>query len=355
MHSPQAEHPTATPDGPRRPPTAPPPRVFSGTAPSGRLTLGHLLGPIKLWVAGQHAADSLFCVVDLHALTVEHEPHLVRERTLEISGLLLAAGLDPDVCTIFVQSHVPAHSELTWLLESTVYDGELRRMVQYKEKARKQGQRVRASLLTYPALMAADILLYDVTEVPVGDDQRQHVELARDLAIRFNNRYGETFVVPTVVLPQSAARVMDLADPTVKMSKSAPPDAPGVVFLLDPVDVVRRKIARAVTDAESEVRYDPTAKPGVSNLLDLLAGCVGEPVERLAAKYNSYRALKSDVTDAVVATLRPLQESYKKIMADPALVAGVHKAGAERAADLAAPTLRRAQEAIGLLPTEPAG
>jgi tryptophanyl-tRNA synthetase len=203
--------------------------------------------------------------------------------------------------------------------------------------------------------MAADILLYDVTEVPVGDDQRQHVELARDLAIRFNNRYGETFVVPTVVLPQSAARVMDLADPTVKMSKSAPPDAPGVVFLLDPVDVVRRKIARAVTDAESEVRYDPTAKPGVSNLLDLLAGCVGEPVERLAAKYNSYRALKSDVTDAVVATLRPLQESYKKIMADPALVAGVHKAGAERAADLAAPTLRRAQEAIGLLPTEPAG
>ncbi len=325
-------------------------RIFSGTAPSGRLTLGHLLGPIKLWVAGQHMIDSLFCVVDLHALTVELEPRLVRERTLEISGLLLAAGLDPDVCTIFVQSHVPAHAELAWLLESTVYDGELRRMIQYREKARKQGRRVRASLLTYPALMAADILLYDVTEVPVGDDQRQHVELARDLAIRFNRRYGKTFVVPKVVLPEVAARVMDLAEPTMKMSKSAPPDAPGVVFLLDSADVVRRKIARAVTDAGNEVGYEPATKPGVSNLLDILASCVGVPAEELAERYTSYGDLKADVTNAVVDALRPLQDAYKKIMEDPALVAGVHNAGAERAAALAAPTLRRAQEAIGLLP-----
>jgi tryptophanyl-tRNA synthetase len=325
-------------------------RVFSGTAPSGRLTLGNYLGAIKYWVAGQQTTDSLFCVVDLHALTVEHDPHALRERTDEIAGLLLAAGLDPGACTIFVQSHVPAHTQLTWLLESTSYDGELRRMIQYKEKVRKQGRQVRASLLTYPALMAADILLYDVAQVPVGDDQRQHVELARDLALRFNKRYGETFVVPTVVLPPVAARVMDLGEPTRKMDKSAPGDALGVIFLLDPPDVVRSKVMRGVTDSENDVRYDPDAKPGVSNLLAILAAFRGEPPEKLAASYSSYRALKSDAVDVVIDALRPLQRAYHDVVADRALVTSVLRAGAERARALAEPTLRRAQLAIGLRP-----
>lgn len=325
-------------------------RIFSGTAPSGRLTLGNYLGAIRHWVVAQHETDSLFCVVDLHALTSPHDPAVLRERTLEIANLLLAAGLDPSACTIFVQSHVSAHAELTWLLESTAYDGELRRMIQYKEKARRQGREVRASLLTYPALMAADILLYDVTEVPVGEDQRQHVELARDLAERFNNRYGETFVVPRVVLPPVAARVMDLAEPTRKMSKSAPADAPGVVFMLDPPDVVRRKVMRAVTDTESDVRFDPEAKPGVSNLLAILAGCAGGDPAELAKRYSTYRELKADVADAVVDVLRPLQERYAELAADSMTVRNVLRAGRDRAADLAMPTLRRAQNAIGLLP-----
>ena len=325
-------------------------RVFSGTAPSGRLTLGNYLGAVKHWVAGQHETESLFCVVDLHALTAEHDPRLLGDRTREIAGLLLAAGLDPHACTIFIQSHVSAHAQLTWLLESTVYDGELRRMIQYKEKARKQGRQVRASLLTYPALMAADILLYDVAEVPVGEDQRQHVELARDLAARFNKRYGQTFVVPQVVLPEVAAKVMDLSEPTRKMDKSAPADAPGVIFLLDSPETVRRKITRAVTDTRATVRYDPAAQPGVANLLVILAGCLGEPPVKLAERYSSYRALKSDTADVVIETLRPLQADYESVMAEPAALAAVLRAGAEHAATLAEPTLRRAQRAIGLLP-----
>ena len=325
-------------------------RVFSGTAPSGRLTLGNYLGAVKHWVVAQHEAESLFCVVDLHALTAEHDPRLVGDRTREIAGLLLAAGLDPHACTIFVQSHVPAHAQLTWLLESTVYDGELRRMIQYKEKARKQGRQVRASLLTYPALMAADILLYDVAEVPVGEDQRQHVEVARDLALRFNKRYGQTFVVPQVVLPDVAAKVMDLSEPSRKMDKSAPEDAPGVIFLLDSPEAVRRKIMRAVTDTRTAVRYDPVAQPGISNLLVILAACVGEPPATLAQRYSSYRALKSDTAEAVIETLRPLQAEYRQVIAEPAALAAVLRAGAEHGATLAGPTLRRAQEAIGLLP-----
>ncbi len=324
-------------------------RVFSGTAPSGRLTIGNYLGAIKHWVATQQDADSLFCVVDLHALTVDHDPALVRARTLEIAALLLAAGLDPDTCTIFVQSHVAAHTQLTWLLESTAYDGELRRMTQYKEKARKQVRKVRTSLLTYPVLMAADILLYDVAEVPVGDDQRQHVELARDLAIRFNNRYGETFVVPRVVLHPVAARVMDLAEPARKMDKSAPADASGVVFLLDPPDAVRRKVARAVTDAGGEVRYDPEAKPGVSNLLEILGACTDAAPDRVAADYSTYRDLKAAVTETVIAVLSPLQERYEGLAGDADAVLAVLRTGAQRATALSAPTLRRAHDAIGLL------
>ncbi|MQA78396.1 MAG: tryptophan--tRNA ligase [Streptosporangiales bacterium] len=331
-------------------------RIFSGTAPSGRLTLGNLLGAVGRWTVQQYEADCLFSVVDLHAPTVEHDPRQLAVRTREFATTLLAAGLDPEVCTVFVQSHVPEHLGLTWLLECTAYDGELRRMIQYREKAGRQ-QSVRASLLTYPVLMAADILLYDTTEVPVGDDQRQHVELARDLALRFNHRYGETFVVPETVLPRVAARLSDLQEPERKMSKSDPDEALGAVRLLDPPDVVRRKIARAVTDSEREVRYDPAARPGVSNLLDLLAAFSDDGPEDLATRYATYGELKADVTDAVLDALRPVRERYATLVADPGYVDTALALGAQHATELAAPVLARAQCAFGLmpLPAPPAG
>ncbi|MBO0827709.1 MAG: tryptophan--tRNA ligase [Streptosporangiales bacterium] len=323
-------------------------RVFSGTAPSGRLTLGNLLGAVGRWTVLQYETDCLFSVVDLHAVTTEHDPRELAARTREFATTLFAAGLNPDVCTVFVQGHVPEHLGLTWLMECTAYDGELRRMIQYREKARQES--VRVSLLTYPALMAADILLYGATEVPVGEDQRQHVELARDLALRFNHRYGETFVVPEVTLPRVAARLSDLQEPTRKMSKSDPDDAVGVIRLLDPPEVVRRKVARAVTDSEREVRYDPGARPGVANLLDLLAAFGDDGPEALAERYASYGELKSDVTDAVVDALRPIQERYRDLVADPGYVDTALAVGAHHASDLAAPVLARAQRNFGLLP-----
>lgn len=321
--------------------------VLSGIRPTGGPTLGNLLGAIRHWVADQHQTDGLFCVVDLHALTVSHDPAAVRRRTVEMATLLLAAGIDPTASTVFVQSHVPAHAELHWLLESTAYDGEMRRMVQYKEKSARGGP-VRLSLLAYPALMAADILLYDIAEVPVGDDQRQHVELARDLAQRFNAAYGQTFVVPRAVTPPSAARIMDLAGPTSKMGKSDV-DSRGTIRLLDPPDVVRRTVARAVTDSEGEVRYDRSAKAGVSNLLEILAACTGRTPEQVAADYSGYGALKSDVADAVVALLEPLQARYAELAAAPYHVARVLREGAAVASARAAPRLATAKQAIGLL------
>jgi tryptophanyl-tRNA synthetase len=244
---------------------------LSLVVPSGHLTLGNLLGAVLRWTTDQHQVGGLYGVADLHALTLEHDPAQVRALTLEQVGVLLAAGLEPQRCTIFVQSQVSAHTELLWLLESTVHVGELQRMVQFKQKAAGRGA-VRASLLTYPALMAADILLYGAEEVPVGDDQRQHLELARAIAQRFNTSYGETFVVPRAATPAVAARVMDLQRPREKMSKSAREDR-GVIRVLDPPEVVRRKIARAVTDADALVRHDPERKPGVSNLLEILSAC----------------------------------------------------------------------------------
>jgi tryptophanyl-tRNA synthetase len=325
-------------------------RTLSLTVPSGHLTLGNLLGAISQWVEDQRSSDSLYGVADLHALTTEHDPATVQALTLEQLALLVAAGLDPDRCTIFVQSQVGAHAELHWLLEATAYDGELRRMVQYKEKAAKQ-QSVRSALLAYPVLMAADILLYGVENVPVGEDQRQHLELARDLAIRFNKAYGETFVVPRAVTPPVAARVMDLQEPAMKMSKSAAPAAPGVLRLLDSPDVIRRKIARAVTDsAGGGVSFDPVSKPGVANLLTVLAACTGTTPEVAAAGLDTYSELKEAVTAAVIAVLDPLQRRYADICADPGAVLAIARDGAAKAHDLAAPTLARAKRAIGLLP-----
>lgn len=328
-------------------------RIFSGIKPTGHLTLGNYLGAVRQWVAADRApADALFCVVDLHALTVEHDPARVRRLTRQAATLLLAAGLSPQKCTLFVQSHVDEHTRLSYLLECTATDGELRRMIQYKEKAAQAGASgagVRLSLLTYPVLMAADILAYRADEVPVGEDQRQHVELARDLAVRFNQRYGHTFTVPAPTLPAVAARVMDLQDPTSKMGKSGG-SGPGVVFLLDEPEVVRRKVMRAVTDSgDGGVVYDRGARPGVANLLDILAACTGADPAVLADGYSGYGALKRDVADAVVEVLRPLRERHAELAADPGAVQKVLREGAERARALARPVVDEAYEAIGLL------
>ena len=307
--------------------------------PSGRLTLGNLLGALRPMAARQD--DAYYGLSDLHAMTTTHEPALLRARTTEMATLLLAVGLDR--ATLFRQSHVPAHAELAYLLECTAYTGELNRMIQFKEKGRGVDS-TRVSLYTYPALMAADILLYRPTVVPVGDDQRQHVELTRDLALRFNRTYGEVFTVPEIATPAAGARVMDLADPTRKMSKSA--DAAGSVFLLDPPDVVRRKVARAVTDSDAgpdAVRRDRTAKPGVSNLIEILEACGGS-----ADGITSYGALKGAVTDAVVAQLEPLQKRYADLAADATYVTQVFTRGADRCRQVTAPVLAAARAAMGL-------
>ena len=327
-------------------------RVLSGIKPSGRLQLGNYLGALRQFVADQHESDCFFCVVDLHALTVEQAPATLRAQTLETAELFLAAGLDPDVCTLFVQSAVPAHSELAWLLQCVAGFGELRRMVQFKEKAADLGGKgqdaVRVGLFTYPTLMAADILLYDADRVPVGEDQRQHLELTRDLAVRFNSHYGDTFVVPAAATPRLAARVMDLQEPTVKMGKSSA-STQGIVYLLDPPEDVVRKIRRAVTDTESEVRFDPVTKPGVSNLLAILAAASGRSLEAVAAGYTQYGPLKADTAEAVVELLRPLRERFEALAADPPTTQAVLRAGAERAREVAAGTLGRARNAMGLL------
>ncbi|MYR42127.1 tryptophan--tRNA ligase [Streptomyces sp. SID5910] len=327
-------------------------RVFSGVKPTGHLTLGNYLGAMRRWAAvDQHRSDALFCVVDLHALTVDHDPARVRRLSRQAASLLLAAGLDPEVCTVFVQSHVDEHARLSYVLECVATDGEMRRMIQYKEKAareRERGGSVRLSLLTYPVLMAADILAYGTDEVPVGSDQTQHVELARDLAVRFNQRYGHTFVVPRATSPAVAARVMNLQEPASKMGKSDDV-GPGIVYVLDEPDVVRKKVMRAVTDSGREVVYDREARPGLANLLEILAACAGGEPAELAAAYDSYGALKKDVAEAVVEVLRPLRKRHQELCADPGYVEGVLREGAEKARAMARPTVDAAYRAIGLL------
>lgn len=325
-------------------------RVLSCIQPTGDVHLGNYLGALRNWVAGQHEKDVFHGIVDLHALTVTETPGVVGETTVDLAAWLFAIGLDPDVATVFVQSHVPEHTQLAWIMECNVSHGELSRMTQYKDKsAKREGDFISAGLFTYPALMAADIVLYDAEEVPVGDDQRQHVEITRDIAIRFNGRFGDTFVIPKAVMPKAGARVMDLQDPTSKMSKSAATDA-GLVRLDDTPSVIAKKFKRAVTDSESEVRYDRAAKPGVSNLLDILSACTGEQPEALAERYTQYGPLKGDTGDAVVALLEPIQRRHRELLDDRAELARLLHVGAERAGAVASATLQRAYDAIGLLP-----
>ena len=325
-------------------------RVLSGIQPTGAFHLGNYVGAVRHWANDQRDHESFYCVVDLHALTGgDHEPEALRTATIEMAAVLLASGIDPEVATVFAQSHVPEHSQLAWLLECVASFGELRRMTQFKEKTAEGGEgAARAGLFTYPVLMAADILLYQADRVPVGDDQRQHLELARDLAERFNTRFGETFTVPDAAIPRVGARVMDLQDPTSKMSKSRS-SPQGKVLLVEPPEATTKKIKRAVTDNDTDVRYDPATKPGVANLLELLAVSTGETPQQLADRYENYGSLKADTAAAVVEFLRPVRERFDELMKDPAYVTGVLRDGAAQAREVASTTYESAANAIGLL------
>ena len=324
-------------------------RVFSGIQPSGELHLGNLLGALINWAALQDDHDAVYCVVDLHALTLPQEPAVLRQNTIELAQLLMAIGIDPERSILFVQSQVPQHPQLAWLMECTVSFGELSRMTAFKDKSNRDSTKfVSAGLFTYPALQAADILLYDTDVVPVGDDQRQHVEITRDIAERFNSRFGETFVVPEHRIPPAGARVMDLQHPDRKMSKSEG-ESPGTVFVLEDFKKIEKKFKRAVTDSDGEVRYDIEAKPGVSNLLDILSACTGTAPAELAENYSQYGPLKGDTAEAVIELLRPIQARFAELNADTAETERLLRLGADKAEVIAADVLARAKRNVGLL------
>ena len=322
-------------------------RQFSGIQPSGEMHVGNFVGAVGRWVEQQD--DGIFCVVDLHAMTVAYDPAELRSTTVRLAALLLASGLDPDRCTLFVQSHVPAVTELTWILNCVATVGELGRMTQFKEKGEGQ-ESVSAGLLDYPVLMAADILLYDTDEVPVGEDQKQHVELTRDVAARFNHRFGDTLVVPKATLPPVGARIKDLQNPTAKMSKSVH-SPQGTILVLDDPKAITKKVKSAVTDSDTEVRYDIAAKPGVSNLLSLLSVATGRPVPDLETEYatSGYGTFKGAVADALVEYLRPTRERYTELAADPAELSRLLAVGATQAEAIATATMERVRTAVGLL------
>ena len=328
-------------------------RVLSCIQPTGELHLGNYLGALRNWVSGQHTCDAFHGVVDLHALTVTEAPGIVGDATLRTAAMLFAVGLDPDVATVFAQSHVREHSELAWIMQCQLSYGELSRMTQFKDKSTKrEGQFISAGLFTYPALQAADILLYDTDEVPVGDDQRQHIEITRDAAMRFNHRFGETLVVPEAVTPAAGARVMSLQDPTSKMSKSDESGA-GCVYLTDPSSAVMKKFKRAVTDSDTgddAVRYDPETKAGVSNLLEINAAMTGRTPGEVAEDYEQYGRLKVDTGEAVVAALDPIRTRYEELLDDRGELARLLGTGAEKAREVAGATLARVHDAIGMLP-----
>ncbi|MBW4030083.1 MAG: tryptophan--tRNA ligase [Acidobacteria bacterium] len=320
-------------------------RIFSGIQPSGSMHIGNYLGAVRQWVDAQNP-EAFYCIVDLHALTLQIDPADLREQTLDFLATLLAAGLDPEVCTLFIQSQVPYHAQMNWLLECVASYGELSRMTQFKDKAgRQEGYRV--GLLTYPVLMAADILLYSADQVPVGDDQRQHLELTREIAERFNHRYGEVFTVPAGVQPRASARVMDLQEPTRKMSKSLASPL-GLIYLNDDPSEIDKKIKKAVTDTDNEVRFDPAVKPGLSNLLEMFASFSGETPATVAQRYERYGDLKADLSALVIESLTPIQQRYRELRADVGALRELAARGAEKAADVAGPLYQRAAAAMGL-------
>jgi tryptophanyl-tRNA synthetase len=327
-------------------------RVFSGIQPTAdSFHLGNYLGAVRQWVALQDSHDAFYCVVDLHAITVPQDPALLRQRSRVAAAQLLAAGLDPGRCTLFVQSHVAEHSELAWVLGCITGFGEASRMTQFKDKASKAVQDASVGLFTYPILQAADILLYHADQVPVGEDQRQHLELSRVLAQRFNHRYGQTFLPPQPYILKEVAKIYDLQDPTAKMSKSSS-SPQGIVDVLDDPAVIRKKIARAVTDAGSEVKADEAGKPGVTNLLRIYAALSGEPVAKVEAEYagRGYGDFKKGLAELAVGTLAPIREQTQAILADEPELDRLLARGATRAREVAAATMTQVRAKIGLLP-----
>ena len=325
-------------------------RVFSGIQPTGEKHIGNYLGAIRHWVAGQDEHECLYCIVDLHSITVPVDPDELRASTLSLATLLFAAGLDPERSILFVQSHVREHGELAWYLNCTATFGELRRMTQFKDKSGGQ-ESVSVGLFDYPVLQAADVLLYNAGLVPVGEDQRQHLELMRDIAIRFNGRYGDTFVVPEAQIPPAGARIVDLQEPTRKMSTTGGTEQ-GTLTLLDDPARLRKKVMSAVTDSDGEIRHDVEAKPGVSGLLALLAAIEGVSIPDLEARYQGrgYGDFKRDVADQVVALLEPLQARYAELAGDPGEVERLLRRGADRAREVAEPQIAAVRERIGFLP-----
>jgi len=323
-------------------------RIFSGIQPTGDKHLGNLIGGFRQYAATQERGEAFFCIVDLHSITNEYDPADLHERTLDLYAMLLATGLDPDRSTVFAQSNVAAHAEASWLLSAVTSYGQLGRMTQFKEKADRR-EFVSAGLFTYPVLMAGDILLYQTDIVPIGDDQRQHLELARDVAERFNGRFGKTFVVPQAVYPEVGARIMDLQEPTRKMSTTGG-TTQGTVRLLDDPDVIRKKFRSAVTDSGREVRAGED-KPGVTNLIDILSAVTGDSVEAIEERYGAagYGQFKTDVGEAVVALIEPVQASYRELRSDPGEIVRLLGVGAEKAADASTPTLEAMYRAMGFV------
>ncbi len=326
-------------------------RVFSGIQATGAKQLGNYIGAMRQYVRTQdeNPGEAFFCIVDLHSVTVDYDPKELHDRTLDLAALLFAVGLDPERSTLFLQSHVRAHPEAAWLLSAVTGFGQLGRMTQFKEKGEGK-EFVSAGLFTYPVLMAADILLYQTDIVPVGDDQRQHIELARDVAERFNSRFGQTFTVPKGVFPDIGARIVDLQEPTKKMSTTAGTQQ-GTVFVLDEPDTIRRKFKSAVTDSEREIRYAPEEKPGVSNLIEILSVARGAPIPEVEAAYDGrgYGDLKADVGEAVVELFRRVQERYAELRADEGELRRLLAIGADKARETSAPTLERMYELMGFV------
>lgn len=329
------------------------PRVLSGIQPTaGSFHLGNYLGAVRQWVALQETHDAFYMVVDLHAITIPQDPEKLRESSRLAVAQLLGAGLDPDRCVLFLQSHVPEHAQLGWVMNCLTGFGEASRMTQFKDKAAREGtEGTTVGLFTYPMLQAADILIYQAHQVPVGEDQRQHVELTRDLAQRFNGRYGETFVLPEAYILKEAAKIYDLQNPTVKMSKSAS-GTKGIIWLMDEPKVSAKKFRSAVTDTDTVIRYDPEAKPGVSNLLTIYSALTGEPVARLEEKFEGqlYGALKKELAEVFAEWVAPFRDRTLQYLADPAELDAILAKGAEKAREAAAPTLATVYDRLGFLP-----
>lgn len=323
--------------------------IFSGIKPSGELTLGNYLGAIKNWVKLQDEYDCYFCVADLHAITVRQEPKDLRRRTLEILSIYIAAGIEPEKNTMFIQSHVPAHCEASWLLTCSTYMGELSRMTQYKDKSKNMGDSISAGLFNYPVLMAADILLYNTDLVPVGKDQKQHLELARDIGERFNNLYSPTFTIPDGYISTSAAKIMDLQDSSKKMSKSEE-NPNGYILIMDPPEVIRKKVSRAVTDSIGEVNYTDD-QPGVKNLINILSAIKSLSPEEIVEFYKDkgYADFKRDLAEAIVSELEPVQKKVTELLTNKDYLESIYKAGAEKANYASMKTLRKMQKKIGLI------